>query len=114
MKIPKPRKGSFFPSVLERRRHIDQAQYTVVMEAYVLGSRRAVDDLVGALGVGAGIAKSEVSRICAQFDEVTNKFRTRPFSRPTFPYLLCDVTYVNVHSIQFALGKQGGAPVSVQ
>jgi len=33
LKIPKLRSGSFFPSVLERRRRIDQALYAVVMEA---------------------------------------------------------------------------------
>ena len=33
LKIPKLRKGAFFPSVLERRRRIDQALYAVVMEA---------------------------------------------------------------------------------
>jgi putative transposase len=35
--IPKIRAGSFFPSLLERRRRIDRALYAVVMEAYVLG-----------------------------------------------------------------------------
>lgn len=35
--IPKLRKGSFFPSVLEPRRRIDQALYAVVMEAWVKG-----------------------------------------------------------------------------
>src|SRR4029453_2509725 len=49
LKIPKLRKGSFFPSILERRRRIDQALYAVVMEAYVHGvSTRKVDDLVAA------------------------------------------------------------------
>jgi transposase-like protein len=95
LKIPKLRKGSFFPSVLERRRRIDQALYAVVMEAYVHGvSTRKVDDLVMALGVGAGISKSEVSRICAQLDEEMNAFRTRNLSHLGFPYLLCDATYV--------------------
>ena len=47
------------PSILEPRRRIDQALYAVVMEAYVHGvSTRAVDELVGALGVQAGISKS--------------------------------------------------------
>ena len=64
--IPKLRAGSFFPSLLEPRRRIDQALYAVVMEAYVHGvSTRSVDDLVAAMGVEAGISKSEVSRICA-------------------------------------------------
>jgi len=66
LKIPKLRRGSFFPSILEPRRRIDQALYAVVMEAYVAGvSTRAVDDLVAALGIDSGISKSEVSRICA-------------------------------------------------
>jgi putative transposase len=37
LRIPKLRKGSFFPSILEPRRRIDQALYAVVMEAYVHG-----------------------------------------------------------------------------
>ena len=41
--IPKLRKGSFFPSILERRRRIDRALYAVVIEAYVSGvSTRSV------------------------------------------------------------------------
>ena len=93
--IPKLRKGSFFPSVLTRRRRIDQALYAVVMEAYVHGvSTRKVDDLVAALGVDAGISKSEVSRICAGLDEEMNEFRSRPLSHLAFAYLLCDATYV--------------------
>ncbi|TWH52611.1 transposase [Rhodococcus rhodochrous J38] len=61
LRIPKLRKGSFYPSILEPRRRIDQALYAVVMEAYVHGvSTRSVDDLVAALGIDSGISKSEV------------------------------------------------------
>ena len=35
--IPKLRVGSFFPSLLERRRRVDQALFAVVMEAYLHG-----------------------------------------------------------------------------
>jgi putative transposase len=80
LKIPKLREGSFFPSLLERRRRIDRALFAVVMEAYVHGvSTRKVDDLVGVLGIDAGVSKSEVSRICAQFDAEITAFRERPF-----------------------------------
>src|SRR5215213_7398278 len=59
LRIPKLRKGSFFPTILEPRRRIDQALYAVVMEAYVNGvSTRSVDDLVAALGIDSGISKS--------------------------------------------------------
>lgn len=95
LSIPKLRKGSFFPSVLERRRRIDQALYAVVMEAYVHGvSTRKVDDLVTALGSDAGISKSEVSRICQHLDHEMEAFRTRSLSQLNFPYVLFDATYV--------------------
>jgi len=37
LRIPKLRSGSFFPSLLERRRRVDQALFAVIMEAYVHG-----------------------------------------------------------------------------
>jgi putative transposase len=95
LSIPKLRKGTFFPSVLERRRRIDQALYAVVMESYVHGiSTRKVDDLVAAMGMASGISKSEVSRICADLDEQLEAFRTRPLDHIEFPYVFCDATYV--------------------
>ena len=58
LRIPKLRAGSFFPSLLERRRRVDQALFAVVMEAYLHGvSTRKVDDLVRARGADSGISK---------------------------------------------------------
>jgi putative transposase len=99
LRIPKLRKGSFFPSILEPRRRIDQALYAVVMEAYVNGvSTRSVDDLVGALGVESGIKRSEVSRICAGLDEIVAAFRTRRLDHVEFPYVYLDATYLHVRT----------------
>ncbi|MFZ1488969.1 MAG: IS256 family transposase [Ilumatobacteraceae bacterium] len=95
LKIPKLRTGSFFPSLLERRRRIDRALFGVVMEAYVHGvSTRKVDDLVGALGVASGISKSEVSRICAELDRDLDAFRNRRLDHVEFPYVFADATYI--------------------
>lgn len=86
LRIPKLRTGSFFPSLLERRRRVDQALFAVVMEAYVHGvSTRKVDDLVKALGADTGISKSEVSRICSHLDEDVAAFRDRPLADQTYP-----------------------------
>jgi putative transposase len=94
LEIPKVRTGSFFPSLLERRRRIDQALYAVIMEAYVQGvSTRSVDDLVKALGGDTGISKSEVSRICGDLDTELSVFRTRPLDHTRFPYIYLDATY---------------------
>lgn len=88
LRIPKLRKGSFFPSILEPRRRVDQALYAVVMEAYVHGvSTRSVDDLVAAMGSDTGISKSEVSRICAGLDETVAAFRGRTLGHTRFPYV---------------------------
>ena len=101
----KLRKGSFFPSILERRRRIDRALFAVVMEAYVHGvSTRKVDDLVAALGAGSGISKSEVSRICAALDAEMAAFRSRPLGHVEFPYVFLDATYLK--------GRVGGQVVS--
>lgn len=98
LRIPKLRKGSFFPIILEPRRRIDQALYAVVMEAYVHGiSTRAVDDLVEAMG-GSGVSKSEVSRICANLDETVGAFRTRQLDHVEFPYIYLDATYLHVRN----------------
>ncbi|HET7667506.1 MAG TPA: IS256 family transposase [Mycobacterium sp.] len=94
LQIPKLRVGSFFPSLLERRRRIDQALFAVVMEAYLHGvSTRKVDDLVRALGADTGISKSEVSRICKDLDVEIAAFRDRSLADTTFPYVFLDATY---------------------
>lgn len=105
LEIPRLRQGSFFPSLLERRRRIDRALYAVVMEAYVHGvSTRKVDDLVKALGVASGISKSEVSRICSELDRDLKVFRDRPLGQIAVPYVFLDATYVK--------GRVGGRVVS--
>jgi putative transposase len=94
LRIPKLRTGSFFPSLLERRRRVDQALFAVVMEAYLHGvSTRKVDDLVKALGADTGISKSEVSRICADLDTEVGAFRDRSLADQFFPYVFLDATY---------------------
>jgi transposase-like protein len=105
LRIPKLRRGSFFPSILERRRRIDRALFAVVMEAYVHGvSTRKVDDLVAALGAASGISKSEVSRICTALDAEMAAFRARALGHVEFPYVFLDATYLK--------GRVGGQVVS--
>ena len=96
--IPKLREGAFFPALLEPRRRIDRALWAVIMEAYVHGvSTRKVDDLVRALGIDAGIGKSEVSRICGELDAMVRAFRERRLDHVAFPYVFLDATYVKAH-----------------
>ena len=95
LRIPKLRKGSYFPGFLEPRRVAEKALTAVIQEAYVQGiSTRSVDELVKALGM-AGISKSQVSRLCAEIDERVRTFLERPIEGD-WPYLWIDATYVKV------------------
>jgi len=97
VRIPKTRTGSFFPSLLQPRRRVDQALHAVICEAYVHGvSTRKVDDLVAALGIDSGLSKSEVSRICASLDGEVAAWRNRPLDHTWFPYVFLDATYCKV------------------
>lgn len=76
------------------------------MEAYVHGvSTRAVDELVRALGIGSGISKSEVSRICAGLDEHVAAFRERRLDHASFPYVYLDATYLHVREDHHVVSK---------
>jgi putative transposase len=93
LRIPKLRKGSYFPGFLEPRRMAEKALTAVIQEAYVQGiSTRSVDDLVKAMGM-SGISKSEVSRLCGEIDGKVRAFLTRPLEGD-WPYVWLDATYV--------------------
>ena len=104
LRIPKLRRGSYFPSFLEPRRMAEKALSAVIQEAYIQGiSTRSVDELVKALGM-TGISKSQVSRLCSEIDERVTAFLERPIEGD-WPYLWIDATYVKV--------RQQGRIVSV-
>jgi putative transposase len=95
LRIPKLRKGSYFPGFLEPRRLAEKALTAVIQEAYVQGvSTRSVDDLVKAMG-GSGVSKSQVSRLCEEIDGKVKAFLERPIEGD-WPYLWVDATYVKV------------------
>jgi putative transposase len=104
LRIPKLRKGSYFPGFLEPRRMAEKALTAVIQEAYVQGiSTRSVDDLVKAMGM-SGISKSQVSRLCEEIDGKVKAFLERPIEGD-WPYLWIDATYLKV--------RRGGRIVSV-
>ena len=95
LRIPKLRKGSYFPGFLEPRRMAEKALAAVIQEAYVQGvSTRSVDDLVQAMGM-TGISKSQVSRLCGEIDDKVQTFLSRPLEGD-WPYVWLDATYVKV------------------
>ena len=104
LRIPRLRKGSYFPTFLEPRRMAEKALTAVIQEAYIQGvSTRSVDDLVKAMGM-SGISKSQVSRLCEEIDGKVKAFLERPIEGD-WPYIWIDATYLKV--------RRGGRIVSV-
>ena len=95
LRIPRVRRGSYFPGFLEPRRMAEKALTAVIQEAYIQGvSTRSVDELVKAMGM-TGICKSQVSRLCEEIDGKVKAFLERPIEGD-WPYLWLDATYVKV------------------
>ena len=83
LRIPKLRKGSYFPGFLEPRRMAEKALTAVIQEAYIQGvSTRSVDELVRAMGM-TGISKSQslpLRRRGSAGCAARSTARSRPFS----------------------------------
>lgn len=106
LRIPKLRKGSYFPGFLEPRRLADRAFMAVIEEAYIQGiSTPSVDDLVKAMGM-SGSTKSQVSRLCPEIDERVKAFLDRPIEGD-WPYIWIDATYLKVRQAGRCLQAHG-------
>src|SRR5215211_916840 len=76
LRIPKLRKGSYFPGFLEPRRMAEKALTAVIQEAYV-----------------QGVSTIQVSRLCGEIDGKIAAFLDRPIEGE-WPYIWLDATYV--------------------
>ena len=99
LKIPKLRRGSFFPEdLIERYCRVDRALVAAVAEMYVMGiSTRKVEAVAGELGVRS-MSKSQVSRLCECLDAEVDAFRRQRFDGVRFAYLWLGVDCVDTES----------------
>ena len=106
LKVPKLRRGSYFPDWLfAPRRRAEQALTQVICQCYVEGvSTRRVDDVVKAMGI-EGISKSQVSELAKDLDRIVEQFRTRPLDAGPYAYLWMDALTQKV--------REGGRIVNV-
>ena len=105
LEIPKLRKGSYLPTLLEPRRRAEQALVSVICQAYVEGvSTRRVDDLVKSMGID-GMSKSQVSELAKSLDTKVAEFRNRPLDAGPYTYVWLDALFHKV--------REGGRVVSV-
>jgi len=106
LRVPRLRRGSYFPNWLfTPRRRAEQALTQVICQCYVEGvSTRRVDDVVKAMGIEK-ISKSQVSELAKNLDQVVEQFRSRPLDAGPYSYVWLDALTQKV--------REGGRIVNV-
>jgi len=95
--IPKLRRGSFYPSILEHYQRVDRALISIVSEAYINGvSTRKMNNLFVDLGL-ENIDRSLVSRCASQIDEEVQIWRTRKLDQ-RYAYIWLDAIYTKIRT----------------
>ncbi|MBP7118384.1 MAG: IS256 family transposase [Candidatus Cloacimonetes bacterium] len=102
IKIPKLRKGGYYPSILEHYQRVDRALISIVSEAYINGvSTRKMNNLFVDLGL-ENIDRSFVSRCSAQIDAEVEVWKNRELDR-RYAYIWLDAIYTKIrtkHGVQ--------------
>ena len=95
LRIPKLRRGSYFPEdLLVRYSRVDRAVIAAVSEMVASGvSTRKVERVAQTLGIDR-MSASQVSRICESLDDAVADLQGRDLSDVAFPYIWVDATYV--------------------
>ncbi len=97
LSIPKLRRGSFYPSILEQYQRVDRALISIISEAYFAGvSTRKMNKLFVDLGLG-NIDRSFVSRCAAQIDEEVEIWKNRPLDQ-RYAYIWLDAIYTKIRT----------------
>ncbi|MCH4081486.1 MAG: IS256 family transposase [Atopobiaceae bacterium] len=95
LRIPRFRKGSFFPDdILELCQRTDRALIAAVAEMYETGtSTRKVQRIAGRMGIDR-LSKDQVSSMARSLDADVEELLARPLGGLDMPYIWLDATYV--------------------
>ena len=95
LRIPKLRRGSYFPEdLIARYSRVDRAVIAAVSEMVTCGvSTRKVARVASQMGIDR-MSPSQVSRICSSLDDIVADLQSRDLSDVAFPYIWLDATYI--------------------
>lgn len=95
LRIPKLRRGSYFPEdLIVRYSRVDRAVVAAVSEMVTCGvSTRKVERVATQMGIDR-MSASQVSRICETLDATVADLQERDLSEVAYPYLWLDATYI--------------------
>ena len=104
LRIPKIRKGSYFPPFLNRFKRTESALLSVIQEAYICGvSTRKMERVAKEMGI-VHLGKSQVSEICKSIKDNVDEFMNAPIEG-LWSYLYLDATYIKVRESNRVVSK---------
>jgi len=111
LRIPKLRKGTYYPSFIDSLEEAEQVLLALVQDAYLQGvSNQRVEESLKRLGI-VPAHPSQISELSAQLDDMVYEFRERRLDRD-YPSLWIDVLNLNIQhagrAAQFALALAVG------
>ena len=95
LRIPKLRRGSYFPEdLIVRYSRVDRAVIAAISEMVTNGvSTRKVERVAHTMGIER-MSSSQVSRICESLDDIVADLQSRDLSEVAYPYIWLDATYI--------------------
>jgi putative transposase len=97
LKVPQTRDSQFYPRSLERGLRSERALLLAIAEMYVQGvSTRRVKKIVEEL-CGMEVSSSQVSRACAELDDMLEAWRSRELG--VYRYIVLDAQYEKVRQV---------------
>lgn len=90
LRIPKLRKGTYYPSFIDSLEEAEDTLLALVQDAYLQGvSPQTVQETLSRLGVSP-VDQSQIAELCDQLDDMVYEFRERRLTH-SYPYLWIDV-----------------------
>ena len=96
LKVPKLRKGTYYPTFLKRWKRLEGKLVAVFQEAWIGGISTRGMNRIARILVPGGISKSAVSRICKGIDKRVKKYMKSKLEGD-WSIVYLDATYVKSH-----------------
>lgn len=95
LRIPKLRRGSYFPEdLITRYSRVDKAVIAAISEMVTNGvSTRKVEKVAASMGIYS-MSSSQVSRLCESLDDIVADLQGRDLSEVSYPCIWLDATYI--------------------
>jgi putative transposase len=113
LRIPKLRKGTYYPSFIDSLEEAERALLALVQDAYLQGvSSHTVEETLKRLGISP-VHQSQIADLCAQLDDMVYEFRERKLDK-SFPALWIDALKLNIQQAGYVARYELALAVGIE